>query len=80
MPLTLPTVNSRPIPASLEEAYGQAVELSFFSPTHFWFGGKFIEIGGAPVFQADGRVSFPSMRGFAASARPDTRTSTSTRY
>lgn len=35
-------------PASLEEAYKQTSQLSFFPPTHIWLGGKFIDIGEVP--------------------------------
>lgn len=43
-------------PASLEEAYKQTRELSFFPPTHVWLGGKFIDIGEVPEIRVDGQV------------------------
>lgn len=51
-------------PASLEEAYKQTSELSFFPPTHIWLGGKFINIGEVPEIRVDGEVVFSTSPGF----------------
>lgn len=62
------------VPASLEEAYKQASELSFFPPTHIWLGGKFIDIGEVPEIRVDGQVVFSSSPGFAVLPSTDKRT------
>lgn len=54
------------VPASLEEAYKQTSALSFFPPTHFWLGGKFIDIGEVPEIRVDGQVVFSTTPGFTA--------------
>lgn len=51
-------------PATLEEAYKQTSQLSFFPPTHIWLGGKFIDLGEIPEIRVDGQVVFSTMPGF----------------
>lgn len=51
-------------PASLEEAYKQINQLSFFPPTHIWLGGKFIDIDEIPEIRVDGQVVLSSTPGF----------------
>lgn len=50
-------------PASLEEAYKQASQLSFFPPTHVWLGGKFINVLEVPEIRVDGHVVLSSSPG-----------------
>ena len=47
-------------PTSLEEAYRQTSQLSFFPPTHVWLGGKFINILEVPEIRVDGQVVLSS--------------------
>lgn len=61
-------------PASLEEAYKQAIELSFFPPTHVWLGGKFIDIGEVPEIRVDGQMVFSTTPGFTVLPSDDKRT------
>lgn len=51
-------------PASLEDAYKQTSQLSFFPPTHIWLGGKFIDISEVPEIRVDGQVVLSSSPGF----------------
>lgn len=51
------------VPASLETAYQQIQEMSFFPPTHIWLGGKFIDIGEIPEIRVDGRVVLSNAAG-----------------
>ncbi len=51
-------------PTSLEEAYKQTRQLSFFPPTHVWLGGQFIDISEVPEIRVDGQVVFPTTPGF----------------
>lgn len=62
------------VPASLEEAYKQTSQLSFFPPTHFWLGGKFIDIGEVPEIRVDGQVVFSTAPGFTVLPSDDKRT------
>lgn len=43
-------------PTSLETAYQQVQEMSFFPPTHIWLGGKFIDISEVPEIRVGGQV------------------------
>lgn len=61
-------------PASLEEAYKQINQLSFFPPTHIWLGGKFIDIGEAPEIRVDDQVVFSTTPGFTVLPSDDKRT------
>lgn len=61
-------------PASLEEAYKQTRQLSFFPPTHIWLGGKFIDIGEIPEIRVDGQVVLSTTPGFTVLPSDDTRT------
>ncbi len=61
-------------PASLEEAYKQISELSFFPPTHIWLGGKFIVIGEVPEILVDGEVVLSTSQGFTVLPSDDKRT------
>ena len=61
-------------PASLEEAYKQTSELSFFPPTHIWLGGKFINIGEVPEIRVNGQVVLSTSPGFTVLPSDDKRT------
>lgn len=61
-------------PASLEEAYKQVRQLSFFAPTHIWLGGKFIDINEVSEIKVDGQVVHSMKPGFALLSSDDTRT------
>lgn len=61
-------------PASLEEAYKQTSELSFFPPTHIWLGGKFIDIGEVPEIRVNGQVVLSTSPGFTVLPSDDKRT------
>src|SRR5574337_953691 len=61
-------------PGSLEEAYKQTSELSFFPPTHIWLGGKFIDIGEVPEIRVDGQVVLSTSPGFTVLPSDDKRT------
>lgn len=61
-------------PASLEEAYRQTSQLTFFPPTHIWLGGKFIDIGEVPEIRVDGQVVFSTTPGFTVLPSDDKRT------
>ena len=61
-------------PASLEEAYKQISQLSFFPPTHIWLGGKFIDIGEVPEIRVDGQVVFSTTPGFTVLRSDEKRT------
>lgn len=61
-------------PTSLEEAYTQIHQLSFFPPTHVWLGGKCINIGEVPEIRVDGQVVFSTTQGFAELPSDDKRT------
>lgn len=61
-------------PASLEEAYKQTSELSFFPPTHIWLGGKFIDIGEVPEIRVDGQVVLSTSPGFTVLPSDDKHT------
>lgn len=50
-------------PASLEEAYKQIKQLSFFPPTHVWLSGKFIDISEVPEIRVDGQVVLSNVQG-----------------
>ena len=60
-------------PTSLEEAYKQARQLSFFPPTHIWLGGRFIDIGEVPEIRADGQVVLFTTPGFTVLPSDDKR-------
>jgi hypothetical protein len=62
------------VPASLEEAYKQTRQLSFFPPTHIWLGGKFIDIGEVPEIRVDGQVVLSTTPGFTVLPSDDKRT------
>lgn len=51
------------MPASLEEAYKQIKQFSFFPPTHVWLSGKFIDISEVPEIRVDGQVMLSNMPG-----------------
>lgn len=59
---------------SLEEAYMQTRQLSFFPPTHVWLGGKFIDIGEVPEIRVDGQVVLSTTPGFTVLPSDDKRT------
>lgn len=61
-------------PTSLEEAFKQTRQLSFFPPTHVWLGGKFIDIGEVPEIRVDGQVVFSTTPGFTVLPSDDKRT------
>jgi hypothetical protein len=61
-------------PASLEEAYKQTSELSFFPPTHIWLGGKFIDIGEVPEIRVNGQVVLSTSPGVTVLQSDDRRT------
>ncbi|SPD46722.1 Hypothethical protein (fragment) [Cupriavidus neocaledonicus] len=61
-------------PASLEEAYKQTSQLSFFPPTHVWLGGKFIDIGEVSEIRVDGQVALSTTLGFTGLPPDDKRT------
>lgn len=61
-------------PTSLEEAYKQTRQLSFFPPTHIWLGGKFIDIGEVPEIRVDGQVVLSTTPGFTVLSSDDKRT------
>ena len=61
-------------PASLEEAYKQISELSFFPPTHIWLGGKFVNISEVPEIRVDGQVVLSTSPGFTVLPSDDKRT------
>lgn len=61
-------------PASLEEAYKQISELSFFPPTHIWLGGNFIDIGEVPEIRVVGEVVLSTSQGFTVLPSDDKRT------
>jgi hypothetical protein len=61
-------------PASLEEAYKQISELSFFPPTHIWLGGNFIDIGEVPEIRVDGEVVLSTSQSFTVLPSDDKRT------
>lgn len=58
-------------PSSLEDAYKQASELSFFPPSHIWLGGRFIDLGEVPEIQVDGQVVFSTTPGFTVLSSDD---------
>lgn len=43
-------------PTSLEEAYEQIHQISFFPPSHIWLRGRFIDLAEIPEIRIDGRV------------------------
>nr|WP_315428398.1 hypothetical protein [uncultured Albidiferax sp.] len=61
-------------PTTLEEAYKQTSQLSFFPPTHIWLGGKFIDVGEVPEIRVDGQVVFSTTPGFTVLPSNDKRT------
>ena len=61
-------------PASLETAYKQISPLSFFPPTHIWFGGKFIDVGEVSEIRVDGQVVLSNTPGFTVLSPGDKRT------
>lgn len=48
---------------SLEAAYQQIQEMSFFPPTHIWLGGKFIDINEVPEIRVGGQVVLSNTAG-----------------
>ncbi len=60
-------------PTSLEEAYKQTRQLSFFPPTHIWLGGRFIDIGDVPEIRADDQVVLSTTPGFTVLPSDDKR-------
>ncbi len=52
-------------PTSLEAAYQQIQEMSFFPPTHIWLGGKFIDISDVPEIRVGGQVVLSNAPGGA---------------
>ncbi|CBJ50985.1 hypothetical protein [Ralstonia solanacearum] len=54
------------VPASLEEAYKQIRQVSFFPPTHIWLCGRFIDLAKIPEIQIDGQVVLSSTVGSTA--------------
>lgn len=44
------------VPTSLEEAYKQIHQISFFPPTHIWLRGRFIDLAEIPEIRIDGRI------------------------
>nr|WP_315494229.1 hypothetical protein [uncultured Rhodoferax sp.] len=50
-------------PASLEEAYKQINQISFFPPTHVWLDGKFIDISEVSEIRVDGQVVHSTVQG-----------------
>lgn len=61
-------------PASLEDAYKQTSQLSFFPPTHIWLGGNFIDIGEVPEIRVDGKAVLSTTPGFTVLPSDDKRT------
>ena len=61
-------------PTSLEDAYKQTSQLSFFPPTHIWLGGRFIDLGEVPEIQVDGQVVLSNTPGFTVLPPDDKRT------
>lgn len=61
-------------PASIEDAYKQTSQLSFFPPTHVWLGGKFIDIGEVSEIRVDGQVVLSTKAGFTVLSSNDKRT------
>jgi hypothetical protein len=61
-------------PVSLEDAYKQTRQLSFFPPTHIWLGGKFIDIGEVPEIRVDSQVVLSTTPGFTVLPPDDQRT------
>ncbi|WP_439890927.1 hypothetical protein ACS7SF_17490 [Ralstonia sp. 25C] len=53
------------VPASLEEAYKQIRQVSFFPPTHIWLGGRFIDLAMIPEIKVDGEVVLSTTMGSA---------------
>lgn len=51
------------IPQSLEDAYKHVHGVSFFSPTHFWLAGEFINIREIPEIRVDGEVVVSTTQG-----------------
>lgn len=62
------------VPASLEEAYKQISQLSFFSPTHVWLRGKFIDLDDVSEIRVDGQVVHSTTPGFTVPQPEDKRT------
>ena len=60
-------------PVTLEAAYEQISQLSFFPPTHIWLGGKFIDIGEVPEIRIDGQVVLSTSQGFTMPPSNDKR-------
>ncbi len=60
-------------PTSLEQAYKQISQISFFPPTHFWLGGRFIDLGEVPEIQMDGQVVLSNTPGFTVLLPEDNR-------
>ncbi|ANH32872.1 hypothetical protein A3768_1718 [Ralstonia solanacearum] len=54
------------VPASIEEAYKQIRQVSFFPPTHIWLGGQFIDLAKIPEIRIDGQVVLSTMAGTTA--------------
>lgn len=53
------------IPASLEEAYKQIRQVSFFPPTHIWLRRRFIDLAMIPEIKIDGEVVLSTTMGSA---------------
>lgn len=61
-------------PTTVEEAYKQTRQLSFFPPTHNWLGGRFIDIGEVPEIRVDGQVVLSTTPSFTVLPSDDKRT------
>lgn len=60
-------------PASLELAYQQIQEMSFFPATHIWLGGKFIDSSEVSEVQVNGQVAHAKVQGKEIYQASDTR-------
>lgn len=60
-------------PASLQEAYKQIRQLSFFPPTHIWLSGKFIDIGEVKEIRIDDQVALSRSPGFTVTPSTEKR-------
>lgn len=64
----------RAAPTSLEDAYKQISEFSFFRPTHIWLSGKFIDINEVPEIRVDGQVILSNSTGLSILTSDNIRT------
>lgn len=61
------------VPASIERAYQQIQEMSFFPATHIWLEGKFIDISEVQEVQVNGQVVHAKVQGGVMHQPADTR-------